>query len=407
MRHKRETVIGIIAEYNPFHNGHKALIDSARKRLGDVPCVVVLSSCFTQRGEPAAADKMTRARMALSCGADLVIELPFIFACSSAPDFSFGAVDILAGTKLATHVVFGMEDADESGDPLDRTKPILDILTREPVSFKQSLHKLLKNGMSYPKAVSLALSEYVPGGGEIISRPNNALGISYIMNIRRRGADLTPLPFPRIGSGHGDDSLGAFASSRAIRASIADGIDGISGAMPAEAFELMRQAHRSGLLCTSSERMWPMLKSLLIRSRADDLRSFDGITEGIEGLFLKHYRYADGFEDFIGRCVCARWTRSSIRRKLVRLLIGTERSPARQAAANGAPYARILGFNERGRTMLKHHDSEIPIITKISEAKGEIGKFAAETEMRASDIYAMLTDARPAVREEQLKPCMM
>ena len=126
----KNPVVGIVAEYNPFHNGHLHQMTAVRHRLHGAAFVVVLSSNFTQRGLPGIADKWSRAQMALCSGADLVLELPFLFACNAAQEFGVGAVDLLARTRIATHISFGMEDANHN------TSPILDILIQEPASFK-------------------------------------------------------------------------------------------------------------------------------------------------------------------------------------------------------------------------------------------------------------------------------
>ena len=172
-------VIGIAAEYNPFHNGHALHIVRARGLLSGAAVVVVLSSSFTQRGLPALADKWTRTRMALLNGVDLVLELPFVHACNGGMEFARGAVDILAGTGFVTHISFGMEHSFEFKTNIEcKTDiefktgfepetgpfgPILDTLIQEPPSFKLRLKENLASGQSYPKAVAAALDREFPG----------------------------------------------------------------------------------------------------------------------------------------------------------------------------------------------------------------------------------------------------
>ena len=402
------SVIGIVAEYTPLHNGHSLHMSAALSRCPGAPCVVVLSPHFTQRGEPALADKWLRARMALACGADLVLELPFLFAASAAPFFSVGAVDLLARTRLADHIAFGMEDADKN------VNPILNILIHEPPSFKQSLQNELKLGASWPKAASLALEAEIPGGGAFLSSPNNLLALSYMRRIQERGYALTPLPVPRRGSAHGDTTLGPLSSGTAIRRALQEGAplteDGtLAAALPAPSLALLREAEAEGRLCVSGQGLWPMLQALLIRSTPEDLRRFDGMEEGLEHLFLKHRACASGLEDLLGQCVSARCTRSRLRRAALRLLVGVDRWSWQAAARLGPPYARVLGANDTGRALLRSRarTSELPFITRLAAARGPLGRFAAEMEFRASALYEALLPGGDARREERARPAMV
>ncbi len=438
MEESTAPVIGIVAEYNPLHNGHRLMLEAARSRLGDVPCVVVLSSNFTQRGEPALCDKWTRAEMALQCGADLVLELPFLFSCAAAPDFSAGAVDLLARTHLATHIAFGMED------PETDIGPILNILLHEPPAFKQRLQEEMRRGASYPKAAALALESVIPGSEAFASSPNNLLGLSYLLRVRQKGYPLLPIPIPRVGAGHDEKALGPLASLRevtaprsdiadqanaalpsgvrklaclasagAIRAALRQGspLDDnspLAATMPAFSLALLREAEKKGRLCSSPEKMWPLLQGLFLRSTPGELRRVDGMDEGIENLFLKRWRDATSLDDFVGRCVSARYTQGHIRRRLIRLLLGGEHWTAQAVRRTGVHYARVLGFSARGRELLKVRGraSDIPIITRLAAARGPTGKSAAQMEFRASALYELLLPQPDLRHEEQQRPVM-
>ena len=160
------------------------------------------------------------------------------------------------------------------------------------------------------------------------------------------------------------------------------------------------QAEREGRI-SDSGRLWPMLQGILLRSRAEDLRNIHGIGEGIEGLFLKHWRNSEGLEDFIGRCVCARYTRARIRRSLVYILLGLNRWEVIGAIRAGVPYARVLGFNDKGREILRRA-SGIRVITRLAEARNRVEKYFAETESRASRLYE-LTLRSPDFKQETQK----
>ncbi|MCR4819081.1 MAG: nucleotidyltransferase family protein [Fretibacterium sp.] len=401
-------IVGIVAEYNPLHNGHRLMLESARSRLGDdVPCVIVLSSNFTQRGEPALCDKWTRAEMALQCGADLVLELPFLFSCAAAPDFSAGAVDLLARTHLATHIAFGMED------PETDIAPIINLLLHEPPPFKQRLQEEMKRGASFPKAIAETLDAFLAGAGPFASSPNNLLGLSYLLRIKRQDYSLCPLPLPRVGKGHGEMDLGPLASAEAIRAALRQGstLDDnglLAAAMPASSLALLRGAEKRGRLCASSKRLWPLLQALFLRSASDSLHRVDGMDEGIENLFLKHWRDAVSLDDFVGRCVSSRYTQGHIRRRLVRLLLGVDRWTAQAVRRTGVPYARVLGFTARGRKLLKTqgHASEIPLISRLGAVKGTIGKSMVQMEFRASALYELLLPHPDLQHEKRQCPLM-
>ncbi len=386
-RRYTKIITGIIAELNPLHTGHLSLITQAK--ADSEACVVVLSSNFTQRGSPSLTDKFTRTHTALLAGADLVIELPFLFACAAGHDFARGAVNLLA--HFADRIAFGMETPD-----FDVSKVIQAEGTLE---FSAAIRAELGRGASYAKAHALALEALIPEAGAFISQPNNMLAVSYMREIMR-------YDWPSAALAHGLDVLkvkreGSF-SSRAIREDLA----GNSWMMPEFSRRVLAESEVS-----DESRLWPLVQGVLLRSRAEELRKVWGVDEGIEGLFLKHWREACGLEDFIGRCVCARYTRAHIRRRLVYVLLGLDRWEVLGAMRGGVPYARVLGFTQKGREILKRHSenvrghSGIRVITRLAEAQGRIGKYFADVEYRASQLYE-LTQKKPDFQRETQKPVL-
>ena len=319
---------GIIAEFNPLHKGHESLMQFAKSLPDSEGVIVILSSNFTQRGSPSIADKFSRASMAVMAGADLVIELPFLYACSAGQDFSRGAVEILGRLGCVSRLVFGMEN------PEFDAASLADVMAREPEGYKEILRREIGRGASFPKAVSIALDEIIAGSRDFITRPNNMLAVSYMAGIIRGGWKIEAVPFLRSGE----------VTSRAIREDVA----GNSHMMPEYSREILENVKREGRL-SDEGRLWPLLQGAFIRSRAEELRENFGIDEGIEGLFLKHWKASRGLEDFLGRCVCARYTRAHIRRRIVYILLGLKRESVRSAMNDAVPYARVLAFNERGR----------------------------------------------------------
>ena len=358
-------ITGIIAEFNPLHKGHEALIKFASSRSDSGACVVLMSSNFTQRGSPAIVDEFTRAEMAIKAGADLVLELPFIYSCSAGQDFARGAVEILGRLKFIAQIAFGMEDANYNVEPL------INLLLNENQDYKNFLKHELDSGASFAKAHSIALEKLLPGTQEFITKPNNMLALSYMLEISRQGYDLKTLAIKREGN----------YSSKLIRENLQENID----MLPEYSRELLTNP-------TNEKNLWPLLESIFIRSKPEDLRKIYGIDEGIENLFLKHWHKSESLNDFIGRCVCARYTRAHIRRRLIYILLGLDRWEMFGALHSDIPYVRVLAFNETGRKILKEYakNADINIITRLKAVEGRVGKYFADVELKALQLYKLL-----------------
>ena len=379
------TLTGIIAEFNPLHFGHESLIRFAKSRCNDDNSdsdglIVILSSNFTQRGSPSIVSKFDRSLISVMAGADLVIELPFLYACSAGDDFSRGAVEI-AGRLGISRLAFGMEDTNFDAGTL------AGILADEPECYRKILRREIQNGASYPKAVSIALEEILPGSRDFITRPNNMLAVSYMAAIKRGGYNIFVMPLKREG----------VITSRAVR----ENLSGNSHMLPEYSRRVIETCEREGRI-SDAGKLWPILQGIFIRSNAGELREIYGVDEGIEGLFLKRLRESKGLEDFIGRCVCARYTRSHIRRRIIYTLLGLKRDNVIEAMKDGVPYARVLAFTEKGRMILRRlrKTSRIPIITRLKDS-GADGKFFAETEYKASQLYELTMREPDMTRELQ------
>ena len=372
---------GIIAEFNPLHVGHESLIQSAKGQLDSEGLVVILSSNFSQRGSPSIVPKFDRSLISVMAGADLVIEIPFLYSCAAGSDFARGAVEI-AGRIGVSHLAFGMES------PEFDSQALAGVLANEPECYGNILRREMNRGASYAKAVSVALGEILPGSRDFITRPNNMLAVSYMAAIKRGGYDISVMPLKREG----------VVTSRAVR----ENLSGNSHMLPEYSRKIIETCRNKGRI-SDAEKLWPLLQGIFIRSGAEELREIYGVDEGIEGLFMKHWRESGGLENFIGRCVCARYTRSHIRRRIIYILLGLRRENVAEAMKNEVPYARVLAFNERGRMILRmlRKTSRIPIITRLKDS-GADGKFFAETEYKASQLYE-LTLSRPDMTRESHK----
>ena len=197
-------VVGVIAEYNPLHNGHIYHLEQAKRKTGASYCIVVMSGNFVQRGEPACTDKFTRAEWALQAGADLVIELPTVFANASAERFAEGGVRLLHAMGLVTDLAFGAEQGD-----IAKLSQLADYLAEEPPEFKSYLQYHLKMGESFPRARYEALQD-MGADAELLSelvKPNNILAMEYLRSIHKYAPEICPVPIERIGGGYNDDYL--------------------------------------------------------------------------------------------------------------------------------------------------------------------------------------------------------
>ncbi|MDR1740265.1 MAG: nucleotidyltransferase family protein [Synergistaceae bacterium] len=413
--------IGIAAEYNPFHNGHAFHIASARKALGagpaghgaspatppaatdtplaatDTPPVVIaLSSSFTQRGLPAVASKAARTAMALAGGADLVLELPFAYSCNGGAEFARGTVALLS--RFATHISFGVEDTFDA----ETADKITDILTREPPSFKLNLRENLGAGWSYPKAVAAALEREVPGSARVFSSPNNTLALSYMACIKERKLPLVPLPVRRAGAAH-DESASMIRAALAAAKEFAQTLPScVNDLMPASSLEILERER--GRLVLGTKAIWALLSAALARG-GTDLRGIAGMDEGLDRLFLKGWERSASFEDFIGRRVCARYTRGRLQRQAARVLVGLDRWTASALARSDPPYVRVLGFSERGREVISarrggvgrpqgvSRPQGVKTVTSLRGAAkhGAMAKVCSDIERRAEMVWEIMS----------------
>ena len=372
-----ENIFAIIAEFNPLHYGHEFLLQNLRANHS---VIVILSSNFVQRGEPAIVDKFYRAEMAIKAGADLVIELPFIYACAAAQDFAFGAVEILRKTNLAGKIAFGMEDPDYD------FAPIVETLLHEPEAYREFLREKLREGFSFPKANSLALENLFDGAGEFIAKPNNLLAVSYVMNLRKCNCNLEIVPFKRVQN----------LKSSEIRENLGANFRNL----PNYSREIITRASVNHRLCENYQAsIWNMLRNIFLRSSPEDLRKIYAIDEGIENLFLKHWKSSRNLREFVSSCVSSRYTKAHVNRRLIYIMLNLEREIAESVKISGINYARILAFNHNGRLLLKNFakNSQIPIITTPSKLRNN--SQAAILERKVSELYELLLPEQDFRRE--------
>ncbi len=341
-------VVGVIAEYNPLHNGHIYHLERARALSGADYCVVVLSGNFVQRGEAACTDKFTRTEWALKAGADIVFELPSVYAVAPAERFAMGGVRTLFGTGVVTSLAFGCEESN-----LQTLCQLSDIITSEPPAYRASLKAHLSTGKSYPRARCDALADYgvPPGMLEAIAQPNNILAIEYLNALRIYAPSIEPLPIPRVGTGyHSEEIVGEYASATAIRKAISEGNREILAAMPSfvggpllfdDAFVISQQTIGE-LMLYAVRRMSPA-----------DLREIPDVGEGFENVLCRAARSVSTIEEFFAQVKSKRYTLARCRRIAVCALLGItiDQVHATVSRPDGS-YLRVLGFLKSARPLL-------------------------------------------------------
>ncbi|TDY61796.1 putative nucleotidyltransferase [Aminivibrio pyruvatiphilus] len=396
-------IIGIVAEYNPFHNGHLFHLGKARENKDDA-IVVVLSSYFTQRGEPAIMSKWDRAESALRAGANLVLELPAFFSCHNAGVFAAGAVDILAAAGVVDSLSFGMEQ------PEFDTAPILDILVHEPSHFKDNLKKKLNSGFSYVKARAAALEEIHGGWGTFVSLPNNTLALSYMERIAKKGYCLSCRPVQRKGAGFHDTTLGdALPSAAAVRKALAEGNrEKAQKALPSSTVGILSRCIRDGKVVLSGEMLWRLTRFLILRTPPEELARSSEMTEGMENRMKKYAALSTSWPGFVSQCITARYPRGRIQRQLIHFLLGIGHQENRKLQRSGPQYIRVLGADVVGMEILRKMRSAacLPVMGKAPAGlKGE-GLLLAGIEQTACTVWEELTSVFSPGEEKKRHPLM-
>lgn len=358
--------IGIIAEYNPFHNGHLYQIKKIKEKYKDSVIVLVLSGNFTQRGEVSVIDKFKKTKIALDQGIDLIVELPFPFATQSADYFSYGAVTILEKLKV-DKLIFGSESND-----LDLINEIVNIQDNEELDLLVRYYS--KQGNNYPTALSSAIKDLT---GKEVNTPNDLLGISYLKTIKENNYNIVPETILRIDNYHNKDLSNNISSATAIRKALLEGKD-ISNNISYDTKELS-DLH-------FIEDYFDLLKYKILSS--DNLNTYQTVSEGIDNLIKKEIVNCNTYEELINKLKSKRYTTNKLKRMLLHILVGFTKEKAKQF--NSISYIRILGFNSKGQKYLNSikKDIDIPIISKINKNKDPMLEFELDT----TSIYALKSD---------------
>lgn len=374
-------VNGIIAEYNPFHNGHKYLIKKAKHSTNADYTIIVMSGNFMQRGTPAIINKYKRAEMALKNGADLVLELPMYYATASAEYFAMGGVSLLDKLGVVTHLCFGSE----SGE-INILEKIAKILVTEPEDYTILLRENLKKGQSFPTARTNALLEYDTSLNtykDELSSSNNILGIEYLKALMKRKSTIQPYTLLRTGAGYHETALtGVQCSADGIRQAVFNtkkkdsfaetttATSLLSNQMPENANALLCNCIQQGQFLHTND-FSAILHYKLLTEWEKGFCDYLDVTPDLSDRICKNIFHYNSFEDFCNKLKTKDVTHTRINRCLLHILLNLKTEHLESyRSLDYIPYARVLGFRKDATPLLnaiKNH-SQIPLISKLADA---------------------------------------
>ena len=385
-------ICGLITEYNPFHLGHKFHFENCKKNTTCDATICIMSGNFVQRGIPAITDKWSRAKMALDSGIDLVVELPTLFAVSSAEHFAFGAISLLDKINVVDNIYFGSE-----AGSVELIELVANILANEPLEFKELLRENLSLGLPFPKARSKSLEtficNYVHTGidisnlDEFLNSSNNILGIEYCKSLARLNSKIKPLTLKREGSNYNDTSTtdNIFASATAIRTSIfeSNNLDSIRKLLPKYSYNIL--ASKKNFVSPSA--MFNYIKYQLMLY-PNVITNITDASEGLDNKILNEIKLATSYDDLINRCKSKRYTLTRISRILCHIFLSID-SQLYSLIKTPPTYLRVLALNKKGAQILKEikKNSDIEIITKVPR---NISNPLLKLDIKATNLYSLL-----------------
>lgn len=388
-------VLGIIAEYNPFHNGHLYHLEQAKKMTNCEYTVCVMSGNFVQRGDTAILDKWTRTKINLENGIDLVVELPTVYATSSSENFAMGAVKLLDSLKVVDYLSFGSENCE-----IDILNNIATVLYEEPKQFTSILSHELSKGISFPKARENALLMYlnnIQKYSNVINQSNNILGIEYLKALKSIKSHIIPSSVKRqkvyYNSNHIVDE---YASATAIRDLLRrENFDEIRPVMPDSSYMLLREQYEKGNFVESLAEFEKEIIFKLRTMTTLEIAKLPDVNEGLEFAIKNAANSCNNLYDLITMVKSKRYTQTRIQRILVYALLGITKHDM-EISKKVIPYARVLGFNSKGKVLLSGIAKENPklnIVTSVKKFMDESNnrnlKSMLEKDILATNIYTL------------------
>ncbi len=396
--------VGLITEYNPFHNGHLHHLRQSLRQSDAEVAVAVMSGHFLQRGEPALVDKWQRTAMALAAGVDVVIELPFAYACQSAPVFARGAVQCLQGVGGVAALCFGSEAGD-----LSALSACAGFLRQQQATLAEGTARQLRRGMHYAEARA-ALVARLSGSSrltDLLRKPNNILAIEYLGALTDLAGTIRPLTIPRIGAGHHDkEAVGHIASATGIRQRLAAG-QAVEAYLPVASASLLQRAQKQRLMA-SAELLHRQVLGQIFRGR-DALRNIVQVEEGLDRRLFDAALESCDWTDLVERVKARQLTRTRVQRILCYVLNDLRPWQLRACLDDGPRYLHLLGCSDRGRRFLaaSRKQRSLPLVGNFSRIYAILKRFYGpgsraleqaltqlELDLRATRNYSLLLPGR-------------
>lgn len=361
-------VLGIIAEYNPFHNGHLYHLQNSIKLTNADYTIAIITGNFTQRGSTSLIDKWSKAEIAIKNGIDLVIELPLLYSISSAENFAEGAIKILNSLNVVDYLSFGAET-----DDISTLNVIADTLYREPKEYKNILSHELSKGLSYPKARENALLMYLQDirrFANVLSTPNNILGIEYLKALKKFKSPIMPVAIKRFDVGYNDTTYTEnIASATAIRNIVKNNsLDILKKVVPENSFstilENIKIGHVLPDLSTFEKQIIYNLRSMSI----EEIANLPDVSEGLEYAIKNAANSCNSIVEFLSIIKSKRYTSTRLQRILLYSLLNITKKDM-QISRKTVPYIRVLGFNERGRYIISEVARQNPKLEIVTSVK--------------------------------------
>ena len=361
-------VLGIISEYNPFHNGHLYHLIKSKKITNAEYTIAVIGGNFTQRGNASLIDKWSKTEMALLNGIDLVIELPLLYSISSAENFAEGAIKILDSLQIVDAISFGTETSD-----INTLNKFADILYNEPKEYKALLSHELSKGMSYPKARENALMLYlndIRRFAPILSSPNNILGIEYLKAIKKYKSNIIPISIQRIKTGYNDINFsGNIASATAIRNLVLKHeYNDLNRILPISSYSILKENIQKGHIVRDISNFDKIVLYKLRNMSTEELLNLPDVSEGLEYSIKKAADSCNTIYELINIVNSKRYTKTRLQRILLYALLNITKKDI-QISKRSMPYIRILGFNEKGKYIVSQlsQNKRLNLITSVKK----------------------------------------
>lgn len=388
-------VLGIIGEYNPFHNGHLYHLEQSKKMTGSTYTVAIMSGNFTQRGSSSLIDKWSKTEAAIHSGIDLVLELPVLYATSSAENFAEGAIKILNSLKVVDYLSFGAETSN-----IDILEKFADVLYREPREYKNILSHELKKGLSYPKARENALLMYLNDIRKyvnVLSSPNNILGIEYLKALKKFKSNIRPVSIARFEAGYNDIGYsGNIASATAIRNIVKNGgFDILRRLLPAPSYSILIQNIKQGHIIPDLSVFEKQIIYNLRKMDTSEIAELPDVSEGLEFAIKNAANSCNSVVELLNIIKSKRYTSTRIQRILLYSLLGITKKDM-DLSKKVTPYVRVLGLNKRGKFLISEIAKANPRLEIITSVKRFVDnnpnknlKFMLEKDIWATNIYTI------------------